>query len=58
MTSLINDKEFVKTIDSREKTACLTLVAFLKNFLRNKKVKNFADLVVRMLKGFVILDAK
>ena len=37
---------------SGEKTDCLTFVAFSKNFLRNKKVENFADLVVRMLKAF------
>ena len=45
-------------MDSRKKTACLTLVAILKNFLRNKKVENFADLVVRMLKAFCDLGCE
>ena len=45
-------------MDSREKTVCLTFVAFLKNFLRNKKVENFADLVVRMLKAFFDLGCE
>ena len=43
---------------SREKTACLTFVAFLKNFLGNKKAENFADLVVRMVKAFCDLGCE
>ena len=43
---------------SRQKTACLTFVGFLKNFLGNKKAENFADLVVRMLKAFCDLGCE
>ena len=43
-------------MDSREKTACLSFVAFLKNFLGNKKTEISADLVVRMLKPFCDLE--
>ena len=45
-------------MDSREKTACLTFVAFLRNFLGNKKAQYFADLVVRMLKAFSDLECE
>ena len=45
-------------MDGREKTACLTFVAFLKNFLGNKNAENSADLVVRMLKVFCDLGSE
>ena len=45
-------------MDSGQKTACLTFIAFLKNLLQNKKVENFADLVVRMLKAFCDLGCE
>ena len=45
-------------MDCREKTACLTFVAFLKSFLGNKKVEKLADLVVRMLKALCDLGCE
>ena len=55
---LIKDKEFIKTINIKEKTAWLSFVVVVKNFLGNKKAENYADLVDEMLEAFVILDAK
>ena len=37
---LINDKEFINTINSKEKTAWLSFVVVVKNFLGNKKSGN------------------
>ena len=55
---LIKDKEFIKTMNIKEKTAWLSFVVVVKNFLGNKKGENYADLVDKMLEAFCDLGCK
>ena len=55
---LIKDKEFVKTMNIKEKTAWLSFVVVVKNFFGNKKAENYADLVDEMLEAFCDLGCK
>ena len=55
---LIKDKEFIKTMNIKEKTAWLSLVVVLKNFLGNNRAENYADLVDEMFEAFCDLGCK
>jgi hypothetical protein len=47
--TLVKDHEFVKTMNNKEKEVWLSFVDVINNFLGNKKAKNYASLVRRML---------
>ena len=55
---LIKDKEFIKTMNIKEKTAWLSFAVVVKNFLGNKKAENYEDLVDEMLEAFYDLGCK
>ena len=55
---LIKDKEFIKTMNIKEKMPWLSFVVVVKNFLGNKKAENYADLVDEMLEAFCDLGCK
>lgn len=49
---LARDAEFVKSMNDREKTAWLSFVAVIQNFLGNKKAENYEMIVTEMLLAF------
>ena len=50
--ALVRDEEFVRKMNDKEKTAWLSFVAVIQNFLGNKKADNYEFLVTRMLLAF------
>lgn len=45
--ALVRDEEFVRKMNDKEKAAWLSFMAFIQNFLGNKKADNYEVLVTR-----------
>ena len=50
--ALVRDQEFVRKMNDKGRTAWLSFVAVLANFLGNKKADNYETLVANMLSAF------
>ena len=50
--TLIHDDQFVAKMTALERSAYLTFVAVVQNFLENNKAENYSELVNRMLVAF------
>ena len=50
--ALVRDQEFARKMNDKERTAWLSFVAVMANFLGNKKADNYETLVVNMLSAF------
>ena len=48
----MRDQEFARKMNDKERTAWLSLLAVMANFLGNKKVDNYETLVANMLLAF------
>ena len=56
--TLVRDQAFVQAMNDKKKTAWLSFVDVMKNFLGNKKAENHEDLVGNMLSAFHDLGCK
>ena len=54
----MRDHAFIQAMNDKEKTAWLSFVDVMKNFLGNKKAGNHEDLVANMLTAFHDLGCK
>ena len=50
--ALVSDQEFARKMNDKERTAWLSFVAVMANFLGNKKADNYETLVANMLSAF------
>ena len=50
--ALVHDQEFARKMNDKERTAWLSFVAVMTNFLSNKKADNYETLVANMLSAF------
>ena len=50
--ALVRDQEFARKMNNKERTAWLSWLAVMANFLGNKKVDNYETLVANMLSAF------
>ncbi|XP_076367169.1 uncharacterized protein LOC143255416 [Tachypleus tridentatus] len=50
--ALVRDQEFARKMNDKERTAWLSFVAVMANFLGNKKADNYETLVANMLSAF------